>query len=63
MKTKSDYQMKKDLLAEAQHQGRVQFKRVGQPILERVRRRMDEAYWRILKGEVQTHPSKGVTLK
>jgi len=74
MKKRSDGEIRKLLLQEAKDQGRVQFTRVSKTIIDRVRRREDiavrklereieEALSRIIKGEVQTHPSLGVTLK
>jgi len=74
MKKRSDGEIRRLLLQEAQNQGRIQFTRVSKTMIEKIRRReneavrklereIEEALPRIIKGEVQTHPSIGVTLK
>jgi len=74
MKKRSDGEIRRLLLQEAQNQGRIQFTRMSKTMIEKVRRReneavrklereIEEAPPRIIKVEVQTHPSIGVTLK
>jgi hypothetical protein len=59
---KSDKQIKMDVLEECHTQGRQQFTRVGMKMVNRVKRRLDTAYTKILRDEVQRHPSLGKTL-